>query len=296
VRLGAVDDWSVLGAAGLLALAAGAAAVIVRSRRTEVSGHGFRTRSGPMPWHLVSAVEETRLGPARWLRLILWNGRKVLLPGPVSLTGGDPGFAAAVAAVRDACPEPVRFTRRDPRHAKIAAGVLVAVLAVTLYQDRPWHRAFWPGVVIATMTPDPCAAATEVAQRLVPGSRGAGRSLSAHLRTCSFTDERRAQWLVVQVTREPPHDGDDAPTRAAASYDSDRRIVADEGTDTPGVTDEATVEIAESGSGMVTGTAVARRVNVVIQVRYTRWTGTATDGRAALVDVTRAVAAAVRLD
>jgi hypothetical protein len=291
---GSAGDWSVLTCAGLLSLAVGAAAVVVQSRRTELSGDGFRTRAGRMPWHLVTAVEETRLGPARWLRLLLWNGRRALLPGPVSLTGADPRFTADVAAIREACPVPVNRAR--PKQTTVVLVVLV-LLGVALYQDRPWHRAFWPGVRIATATPDACAAAADTARRLVPGTTPGrpGNPDLGTVRTCRFADERGHEWLLIEAERFSPDDGDDAPTRATKEYDRSQYIWTNGGQEAPGIADAARLKLNGSTTGLVTGTMIARRANVVFHIRYTRTTGTEEDASTALKEVTRAVATAVSL-
>ncbi|GIJ50462.1 hypothetical protein Val02_73480 [Virgisporangium aliadipatigenens] len=288
--------WSVVQQLGGYLVALGGAGLWVARGRSTVDRRGVRTAAGHLPWDAVDAVEERHLGPWRRVRLVLPGGRGVPVPGLVTLTGSDRRFRADVAALQELSGERVEHRDRRASELVAAAVVLVLALGLALYRDRPWDRAFWPGVAIATTTPDPCAANAAEARRLLPAAPTATRrdeptAGGVEAFRCHWREEDTLRYLIVVVERCDLDADHDAVQAAAAQYERQVRIYASRGTETAGIADAATITV-RSG----TARAVARRANVVIRVEYEGGKQTPEEARTVLVGIIRTTAAAVRLD
>jgi hypothetical protein len=259
-------------------------------RRTEIDGNVLRTGTGRMPWHLIRSIDEHRFGPLRWIRLTLWAGDTAWLPGPLSVVGPAPRFVRDTAALRDARPDGVEYRTRVGWEVAGVLVIVLAMLAITTYQERPWYRAAWPGVGIADATPDPCAVSRDPARQLVP--EGSARHSTADpgyvadRRECVWKQADRTRWLTVVVDRSDP-DYDSAEDLARRNFD---RYRPDGAGAAPGIGDEAVVHI----DGRI-ATVVARRANIVVHITYGVPDGDTAPATEQLLVIARNTVSAVRL-
>lgn len=235
--------------------------------RTVLDGSGFTVGSQHVPWSDLAVVQFATAGPFGWVQLVRSRGGTLLARGLVDQPLRHPRHAARLAEVEAACAGRVRVTRR--RQSQVAGVVLVALLptAMAVLQlvavDRPWRdRPWWPGVEVATATPDPCAALSTVeARQLVRDGEpqtGYGDADSPS-RLCRLGNG--VPQLEVEIARASFGD-----LLAEGRDDFDRmRRLEPEAEPVPGLGEEAFTDTY--GRSIVR--VVARRGNVVVEVLFT---------------------------
>jgi len=268
------------------------------SGRSAMDDKGFTVDGRTIAWSAISSVHEERIGRWRTVRVIPSGGRQgTALRGLIDQPPGNPGYRPALEAVRAACAGRVAFTQA--RVNALMFGTLVTVIlfmpvalvAVPFVLSRPWDQHWWPGVAIATATPDPCAVLrSEAARRLVPDGSTPRPSVvySGQRQECTLEAENAR--LTLHVERSEPGYSRSATAEAREDYDIACAVIDD---DVPlaGVGDEAVIAVARQ----VTVDIATRRANVVFRLGYA---GRRTDSdavRADAVDLVRAAAASVRL-
>ena len=234
--------------------------------RTVLDGSGLTVGSRHVPWSDIALVRFANAGPVGWVQIVRHQGETLLARGLVDQPLRHPRYPARLAEVEAACVGRVRVTRR--RQSQVTAAVLIAVLPTFLAVlqfvtiDRPWQdRPWWPGVEIATATPDPCAVLSTVeARRLVPDGEprneyGDADDPSRLCRLGSGTPK-----LEVEIARASYGD----PV-AEGEGDFDRALGHEpEAEPVPGLGEEAFT--GTYGASIVR--VVARRANVVVEVRF----------------------------
>jgi hypothetical protein len=155
-----------------------------------------------------------------------------------------------------------RVARRRPAHPAAVAGIVVIIAGLYLATiDEPWEdRWWWPGVAIATGTPDPCVArSTDAARRLAPDGvapDGGNGTADAVSRVCSWGGPltvRTRRGTVGDLVDEARED-----LRRTAGASTNVTRVA-------GLGDEAFVGSFAAGTSV---RVVVRRANVVVEVEY----------------------------
>jgi hypothetical protein len=263
--------------------------------RSVLDAEGFTVSGTTIPWSRVHAVNEERIGPWRTVRVTtsaLSQGRA--LRGLIDQPPGNPGYGAGAEAVRAACVGRVPFNRVRVNAwllGLVTVIVPVPMIGLAAYASSPWNAHWWPGVQIATQSPDPCDFLTsDAARRLVPDAAAAlpgsgfdGRRLECKLDTLEAT-------LTLVVERSDPRTGRSADEQARDDYRFASGVVED-GVPLPGVGDEAVIGVDRQ----TTVDIAARRSNVVFRLSYA---GRRTDTeavRADTVEIVRAAVAAVRV-
>jgi hypothetical protein len=156
-----------------LVLASGFLLVRLRGR-TVLDESGFTVGRRRLPWSSMARVRFVTAGPLRSVQVTPHGGKPVVARGLVDQPLGSPRYAERVAEVKAACAG--RVHTGSLRQSVLLGGAFVAAFPLFLagFQfatvDAPWEdKPWWPGVDVATSTPDPCAAlSTEDARRLVP--------------------------------------------------------------------------------------------------------------------------------
>jgi hypothetical protein len=257
--------------AGLLSVASLAAylfafavfAAIRLRGRTVLDGSGFTVDGRPVPWSDISEVRFVTVGPFRSVRLLRPPYGVLIARGLVDQPVADPRYAGRVDEVAAACADRVPAGPRRDSALLTALFPLVLVAMLTLTQfammDRPWRDSpWWPGLALATSTADPCRPlSTDAAARLVPdaGPEAVYGAESKPGRLCRL-DNRLAS-LEVTLTRATYGD-------LLAQAREEFRRSSDDGEPLPGLGDEARV----GGSSALAVEVVARRGNVVVEVRF----------------------------
>jgi hypothetical protein len=234
--------------------------------RTVLDGPGFTIGRQHVPWEDVAVVRFVTTGPMRSVQVVRHRGKPLVARGLVDQPLHHPRYAARLAEVEAACTGRVE-TQRLWQNA-VGVGILLAILPVAfaVYQlfsiDRPWEdRPWWPGVEIATETPDPCPALSTVeAGRLVPTREPQNVYGQADdpSRLCRLGNG--SPKLEVKFGRTISGDlidGSEADFDRSAGVGSFAEPVA-------GVGDEA---VASGGGGSIVR-IVARRGNVVVEVTF----------------------------
>jgi len=264
--------------------------------KTIVDETGFTVGFHRIPWKDVVRIQFATTGPLRTVR-ILRAGTSVVARGLVDQPLHDPRYEARIAEVRAAGTG--RTEIGDVKHSAVLSGILVVFFPVLLaglqfgIVDTPWEdEPWWPGLDIATSTPDACGAlSTEDARRLVPDGTveavyGEPDGISGFCRRTGSTGQ-----VDVEVSRERWGD-------LIAEAGKEFRREADGAAEAvPGLGDEAVVEAAGSKVHVV-----VRRGNVVVEVEFrddargeALDTGSFAANRGAVVEVARSAAAAVDL-
>ncbi|GIJ46405.1 hypothetical protein Val02_32910 [Virgisporangium aliadipatigenens] len=143
-------------------------------------------------------------------------------------------------------------------------GLVLAVVLLTGFVDRPWHRWWWPGVSAASAAPDPCAAPVEALGALAPGPgpgvRERTRSFVLDSRHCTWAqgDRTHIQLHYSAFFRDPAH-----ASGYIARFSSGREKPIPD----VGLGAEARGQFQPDGAVLR-----ARRGNVYVEVRY-KWQG-----------------------
>ena len=268
---------------------------------------GLLTRT-KLTWSSITAVEVFQLGPWRsvWVRTGVPAHR---LPAPSSWPlAGDPDFDARLGLVADAWAaqggtgEVTRAHRLGWIRLIALTPLLVALVMMVgmplVLFDKPWQRPYWPGVHLATATPDPCAAVPAPLREPLVGTApaqpdGYGRDAEDAGRDCRYRTDAGAM-LDVVYDREDSR-LDDPADEAAEDFESMTRIY---------VADMASRPVRDVGDEAVLGSGgqarrtdvvlLARRANVVVRVSYSGGLDAPT-AEAAVVAAARAAVGAVRL-
>jgi hypothetical protein len=268
--------------------------------RTVLDESGFTVGNRHLPWSDLALVRFVAAGPVGWVQIVRHQGETLLARGLVDQPPRDPRYTARLAEVEAACAGRVGVARR--RQGQLGALILIALLPVALATlqlvtvDRPWRdRPWWPGVEVATATPDPCAALSTVeARRLVPDGapRAASDDAGSPSRRCRLGSG--VPQLEVGIDRASYGD---LIAEGRDDFDRTRRLGS--GVEpVPGLGEEAFT--GTYGASIVR--VVARRGNVVVEVQFTpgeagsdRGTPAYAANEAAAIEVARAAVDAVDL-
>jgi hypothetical protein len=263
--------------------------------RSVMDVNGFTVSGYTVPWSAISSVHEERVGPWRTVRVIRKGARQgTALRGLVDQPPGNPRYGPALDAVRAACGGRVAFTESRANPLLLGSIIVlmpVVLIAVPVVLTKPWEDYWWPGVSIATSTPDTCALLrSEPAHRLVPDATRPRPSTVFDVKRQECELDTQEARLSLTVERSEPGSGDGAEDRARENYAFARQLV-EGGEPLQGVGDEAVIEVARQTTVVI----AIRRANVVFRLSYA---GRRTDTdavRADAVAIARAAAASVRL-
>ncbi|TYB46619.1 hypothetical protein [Actinomadura chibensis] len=262
--------------------------------RTDADAVGVRNRlvgrTKRMAW---SEISELTVTPTLFGRVVTVRGqavRRTMLAAPrEGLLGRDPDFDETLRAMRAlAGARGPRVTDNVHRSARITYWAMIAVfLGAGVFLWRPWLETWWPGVDEATELPRACAVADPAtAARLLPApGRPAARERDmrySESSDCRYRDaDDRVLALQLDLDQRTNSSGgaaqirDDYATALRIEADAARSRAAhpDEWTVTtggvPGLGDEAWRSVSVGRSdGEAEVRLVARRANVVVQVRY----------------------------
>jgi hypothetical protein len=143
--------------------------------------------------------------------------------------------------------------------------VVVIGLPLLLSGPPPWNQPWWPGTTVAIRLPDPCRAVTGAEGTQVSGLPGTSSSDSSS-RVCRIV----ADTSELTVTYRVHHTLFGSSVAAAAEDADDAAWRSDVEDRLDGVGDEAWIGAASYGTrrGGAGMHVVARRANVVVEVRY----------------------------